>query len=917
MTQRGRRRDAGWSFKRSEIVIKKSLRIVSESVPGGVPEKHLFCWTSRIPFKNPVVLDHVDDLGRVGLVANIGMGRLGYTLPLHFAVPCFPQVTGVSMREICRLASVMQTIALFFVVFCLDGSSPAAEVSEIGPGNRQPIAGKEVDWIDGDYVLRNDQIAVVVARPGALRDANMTVRGVGACIIDLSRLDHPSDQLSCYYPGAGRYQFFSDELVERGVTDEGEAFWRCTSSRSVVNDESVASVEYRLADGDPFVRVRFEIKKGTQEKAKPIDGVRADRTFAFEAIDELNVAYCEDKHFRQTYGFLNDLADSSPDWSKDRMRQLRYGSSGLEVLDGVSTWSTKIIPASSPLDLWGILSGGSPQRVVVQGAVGDQPRIELSLDGSDSPDAIVSTTWHVSDDGVSTVHLPQGNYRLKAKAIGHEATEVVLNVTESAAKHVVQLGSATSVKLKVTGQDGSDIPCKVTFFGKSDGSGNATTDPVFGIDSQSGSVGNCVYSADGTIHRSIPPGVYDVLISRGPEYDVEYREIDLKAGQMGDLSATLKRVVDTTGWVSAELHSHSSPSGDNTSDQLGRVENLICEHLEFAPCTEHQRIESYDDQLAILGAERFMATCTGMELTGSILPINHQNAFPLNWSPYAQDGGGPRTDNQDPVNQIARLAMWDDGSKKVVQTNHPNMQQMLRDRNLDGEEDGGFSGMLEFMDVIEIHPPEMIFLDAEETAELKNPNTNRMLPWMNLIGSGKRIPGVVNTDAHYNWHGSGSLRNWIRCSTDIPAKISTDEMTERLEAGQVIMSTGPFMSVQLKHPDLTVAAEVGDAVEIATGDASLDVKIQCANWLDVNRVEVFVNGISRPSLTRTRSENPESFGQGVIKFEQSLPLKLSDDSFVIVAAIGERLQLGRVMGAKEGKRQPVVVSNPIYVSLND
>ena len=67
-----------------------------------------------------------------------------------------------------------------------------------------------------------------------------------------------------------------------------------------------------------------------------------------------------------------------------------------------------------------------------------------------------------------------------------------------------------------------------------------------------------------------------------------------------------------------------------------------------------------------------------------------------------------------------------------------------------------------------------------------------MLQRMRLIASGKRIPGVVNTDAHYNFHGSGA-RNWIRCSTDDPAKISTEEMTSRLQTGQIVMSTGPFM----------------------------------------------------------------------------------------------------------------------------
>ncbi len=258
--------------------------------------------------------------------------------------------------------------------------------------------------------------------------------------------------------------------------------------------------------------------------------------------------------------------------------------------------------------------------------------------------------------------------------------------------------------------------------------------------------------------------------------------------------------------------------------------------------------------------------------------------------------------------------MWDDNAVKVVQTNHPNMRQMLFDRDLDGTDDGGFSKMVDYMDIIEVHPPELIFLSDEETAALKNPDSNRIKPWMNLIRSGRRIPGVVNTDAHYNWHGSGSLRNWIRCSTDDPAEISIEEMIERLESGQIIMSTGPFMTVQLLHDDLESPAELGDEVEIQGDSAELAVKIQCANWLDVNRVEVFINGERQPELARTRATHPDLFGNGVVKFDQRLKVSLPPRSFIIVAAIGERLQLGRVMGAQEGKRPPVVVSNPIYVT---
>ncbi|MGI9466220.1 MAG: hypothetical protein ACR2OA_03765 [Rubripirellula sp.] len=93
-------------------------------------------------------------------------------------------------------------IWLMFLWLFLMIQLPAAgaSVEPIGEGKRHPLQGKEIDWIDGDYVLRNDQVIAVIARPSAQRHANMTVRSVGACIIDFTRSDVESDQLSCYYP---------------------------------------------------------------------------------------------------------------------------------------------------------------------------------------------------------------------------------------------------------------------------------------------------------------------------------------------------------------------------------------------------------------------------------------------------------------------------------------------------------------------------------------------------------------------------------------------------------------------------------------------------------------------------------------------------------------------------------------------
>ncbi|MBC8290108.1 MAG: hypothetical protein H8E37_07305, partial [Planctomycetes bacterium] len=87
------------------------------------------------------------------------------------------------------------------------------EVARLDKTNWEAFApkGKEVDAIYGDYVLRNEHLTAVIAQPLASRNANMTVRDVGGCLIDLTVRHAQSDQLSAFFPGARRFPYRSSE----------------------------------------------------------------------------------------------------------------------------------------------------------------------------------------------------------------------------------------------------------------------------------------------------------------------------------------------------------------------------------------------------------------------------------------------------------------------------------------------------------------------------------------------------------------------------------------------------------------------------------------------------------------------------------------------------------------------------------
>ena len=71
----------------------------------------------------------------------------------------------------------MAVIDFFLLVSLVTVSASAVEVAQLAADNWDELApaGKEVDCIYGDYVLRNDKIVVVIAEPLPTRNANLTV----------------------------------------------------------------------------------------------------------------------------------------------------------------------------------------------------------------------------------------------------------------------------------------------------------------------------------------------------------------------------------------------------------------------------------------------------------------------------------------------------------------------------------------------------------------------------------------------------------------------------------------------------------------------------------------------------------------------------------------------------------------------
>jgi hypothetical protein len=95
------------------------------------------------------------------------------------------------------------------------------------------------------------------------------------------------------------------------------------------------------------------------------------------------------------------------------------------------------------------------------------------------------------------------------------------------------------------------------------------------------------------------------------------------------------------------------------------------------------------------------------------------------------------------------------------------------------------------------------------------------------------------------------------------------------------------------------------------------VKVQCNDWLDIDRVQVLVNGRQPKELNFTRQSHPDWFSAGTVKFDREIPVPLTDDAHLIVVAFNSAGDLKTGFGSSlQAKMRPQAWHNPIYVDVN-
>ena len=794
----------------------------------------------------------------------------------------------------------MKTLVLPAFLILTTSLLAKVEVFEIYKDNVNLLPeGKEADGIIGDFLIRNKVIECVIGGSADNRKANMGafwgVDGVTpGCLYDLCLRGSKNDQLTIFSPSRqqGRVSYVRPSPDGNGV----EVVVSSALSGSLFKRHL-----YHIKENEAGITVDTVLRN---EGSKPASGPITDRWTRFNSSGR--------------FGSI-EWADSV-----DPSDKAGYAYAWLPGENGkVLPRNTSLNPGDEIKIKRFVAVGKSPAHAlgVVAAKLGKTGRLRLSITGTDKkPATTASVDFQLKDstvrgypdeNGKLELLLPEGSWKLSVKDIGREGEELSLEIKDGqSVEKSISMNDQSGIRFSVKKEDGSTTPCKVQFIGL-----EGTPNPKLGPGDRAHGCKDQYHSEKGEFSVALDPGKYKLVITRGIEHDHIEKTVVVPKSKYIDIGAALKRTVKTPGWVSTDFHNHSTPSGDNVCATADRLINLAAEHIEFAPTTEHNRIMDWAPYIERLGLKGEISTIPGMELTGSGA---HLNAFPLTPKPHHQDNGAPQWVKDPRINALNLKNHSGHHPTGWIHINHPDMIENFIDRNKDGKPDGGYQGILSLIDAIETenYRPATILSQAPyritRRASREQVTIVREFVWLQMLNHGMKTWGIAVSDAHaVHGNGVGGWRTYVRSSTDDPAKIDWAEISRRSKAGQMILSSGPYLEVE------TADGIQAGGLARANGTIDLKIRVQCSSWIDIDRIQILVNGRQVESLNFTRKSHPKLFSDEVLKFGQTIPVPLTADAHLIVVAYGENFDLKTGFGTSaQSTAKPCAYNNPIFVDLD-
>ncbi len=339
--------------------------------------------------------------------------------------------------------------------------------------------------------------------------------------------------------------------------------------------------------------------------------------------------------------------------------------------------------------------------------------------------------------------------------------------------------------------------------------------------------GRSLYLLDGRTRVTLAVGSYRFTASHGTTYSLSVREVSAVAGRTNAIHDSLGRVLDTSGWVSADFNLHSAASPDSDVSRLDLVNSLACEGLDLAVATDHDRVTDFAPDVRALGLSARLATAPGVEITSAGQRWGHFNAYPLPPPSGAPERGVPMYFDRRPAEIFASARYL---GARVIQIDHARMDPM-----------SGYFDLAHFDPRTGRSSPEFSLdfdtLEAFDGTWLERPKKIRQGPVdaVGLARRGKRVAIVGSSDLHDVLYGEpGYPRTFIHVACDPVVGRVGRVVRALLGVRDTTVTSGPFVEMSVEgHP-------VGSVVTPGSnGSVEVHVRVSAPSWVPVDHVEIW------------------------------------------------------------------------------
>jgi len=680
-----------------------------------------------------------------------------------------------------------------------------------------------------------------------------------------------------------------------------------------------------------------------------------------------------------SYGYIHNIANSTT-FTTDGVSVSLLGESVLMALYGVAPPNYIISPQTQVTVTRYFAVGDSVGSIVdirnqilglstgtVSGTVtrGGQPVegvdvavLGLPANGPGTQKNVVSY-YRTDVNGTYQGTLPAGNYTVRANLDGHlAATPDPANVTVTAGNTTVQdftIPETGRVRVTIVDENGSPIAGKVSFVGFDPYPDPGNSQDIMGlVHNRTGIFGDITKDAppyglakvvfvDETGDSGeffIEPADYQVVVSHGPEYSIFTEDITVTAGALTTVDAQIARVIDTSGFVSSDFHSHTINSPDSVTTYEERVISMLAEGVDFFPTFDHEFRTDLGPSIASLGVGDLISSTVANENTTP--DYGHWNAWPMTIDPTKVNGGALDWAKEAPAGQDfpsygnymmppseIHSSLLADPGVETVQLNHIytffGPEGLAIDTGLVAPQD--FQNSL----LRRLNPAIANLFDAGFTAlEILNGTTRDDVlenfigrdlgDWFNLMNQGIVRTGTANSDTHKTVRTqSGFPRTMVASPTDDPGALGAiaETLSTNVNAGRTIGTNSPFVGVTTEAASTAetggLALGLSTLISTTDGAATITVEIQSPLWAEFDSVEYYVNNVPAPDdydsnpstppfyrvtpdviqtagvdfTINTVNDFPSIPGAGHLEATTSLSLTgLTDDTWVVVVVRG-------------------------------